>query len=57
MVYVQCMGQSSREVARRLAELGVDVSVETDSIVRAVVHLHVTDEDINTAIGAFEKSQ
>ena len=57
MVYVQCMGQNSREVARRLAELGVDVSVETDSIVRAVVHLHVTDEDINTAIGAFEKSQ
>ena len=57
MVYVQCMGRSSREVARRLAELGVDVSVETDSIVRAVVHLHVTDEDINTAIGAFEKSQ
>ena len=56
MVYVQCMEESSREVARRLAELGVDV-VETDSIVRAVVHLHVTDEDINTAIGAFEKSQ
>ena len=57
MVYVQCMGQSSSDVARRLAELRVDVSVETDSIVRAVVHLHVTDEDINTAIGAFEKSQ
>ena len=57
MVYVQCMEESAREVARRLAELGVDVSVETDSIVRAVVHLHVTDEDINTAIGAFEKSQ
>ena len=57
MVYVQCMEESAREVARRLAELGVDVSVETDSIVRAVVHLHVTDEDISTAIGAFEKSQ
>ena len=57
MVYVKCMEESAREVAKRLAELGVDVSVETDSIVRAVVHLHVTDEDISTAIGAFEKSQ
>ena len=57
MVYVQCMEESASEVARRLAELGVDVSVETDSIVRAVAHLHITDEDIDTAIEAFEKSQ
>ena len=57
MVYVQCMEESAREVARRLAELGVDVSVETDSIVRAVTHLHVPDEDIDTAIESFEKLQ
>ena len=57
MVYVQCMEESATEVARRLAELGVDVSVETDSIVRAVAHLHITDGDIDTATEAFEKSQ
>ena len=57
MVYVQCMEESASEVARKLAELGVDVSVETDSIVRAVAHLHITDEDIDTATEAFEKSQ
>lgn len=57
MVYVHCMEESASEVARKLALLGVDVSVETDSIVRAVAHLHITDEDIDTAIEAFEKSQ
>ena len=57
MVYVQCIEESASEVARRLAELGVDVSVETDSIVRAVAHLHITDGDIDTAVEAFEKSQ
>ena len=57
MVYVQCTEESSSEVSRKLAGLGVDVSVETDSIVRAVVHLHITDEDIDMAIQAFEQSQ
>ena len=57
MVYVQCIEESANEVARKLAVLGIDLSVETDSIVRAVTHLHVTDEDIDTAIEAFEKSQ
>ena len=57
MVYVQCTEDSAKEVASRLASLGVDVSVETDSIVRAVVHLHIVDEDIDMAIEAFERSQ
>ncbi len=57
MVYVQCIEESSSEVSRKLAGLGVDVSVETDSIVRAVVHLHITDEDIDMATQAFEQSQ
>ena len=57
MVYVQCIEESASEVARKLAVLGIDLSVETDSIVRAVTHLHVTDEDIDTAIEAFEKLQ
>ena len=57
MVYVQCIEENANEVARKLAVLGIDLSVETDSIVRAVTHLHVTDEDIDTAIEAFEKLQ
>ena len=44
-------------MASRLASRGVDVSEETDSIVRAVAHLHITDEDIDRAIEAFEQSQ
>ena len=54
---MQCIEESANEVARKLAVLGIDLSVETDSIVRAVTHLHVTDEDIDTAIEAFEKLQ
>ncbi len=57
MVYVQCDEGSAKEVASRLASRGVDVSEETDSIVRAVTHLHITDEDIDRAIEAFEDSQ
>ena len=57
MVYVQCNEDSAKEVASRLASQGVDVSEETDSIVRAVAHLHITDEDIDRAIEAFEQSQ
>ena len=57
MVYVQCNEDSAKEVASRLASRGVDVSEETDSIVRAVAHLHITDEDIDRSIEAFEQSQ
>ena len=57
MVYVQCNEDGAKEVASRLASRGVDVSEETDSIVRAVTHLHITDEDIDRAIEAFEDSQ
>ncbi len=57
MVYVQCNEDGAKEVAKRLAGRGIDVSEESDSIVRAVAHLHITDEDIDRAIEAFEDSQ
>jgi len=57
MVYVQCIEDSANEVASRLAGHGIDVSEESNSIVRAVVHLHITDEDIDRSIAAFESSQ
>jgi threonine aldolase len=57
MVYVQCNEDGAKDVASRLAGRGIDVSEESDSIVRAVAHLHITDEDIDRAIEAFEDSQ
>ena len=57
MVYVNCLEADSNEIIERLAKRGVDVLDETSSMVRAVVHLHITDEDIDIAIGAFEDSQ
>jgi hypothetical protein len=35
--------------------LGIDVLSINDDVVRAVVHLHITDEDISRTIDAFRK--
>jgi len=57
MVYVDCADIGAKQMIERLAQRGVDVLDESDSIVRAVVHLHITDQDIDRAIEAFEDSQ
>ena len=57
MVYVECSQVGAVEIRERLAHRGVDVLDETDSIIRAVTHLHITDEDIDRTIDAFENSQ
>ena len=57
MVYVNCLESDSKQIMGRLSQRGVDVLDESESIVRAVVHLHITDEDIERAIGAFDESQ
>ena len=57
MVYVNCLGSDSKQIMGRLSQRGVDALDESESIVRAVVHLHITDEDIERAIGAFDESQ
>ena len=57
MVYVNCLESDSNQIMGRLSQRGVDVLDESESIVRAVVHLHITDEDIERAIGAFDESQ
>ena len=57
MVYVECSQVGAVEIRKRLAHRGVDVLDETDSIIRAVTHLHITDEDIDRTIDAFENSQ
>ena len=57
MVYVDCAEVGAIEMRKRLSQRGIDVLDESDSIVRAVTHLHITDEDIDRAIEAFEDSQ
>ena len=57
MVYVDCEEGGAADLVKRLAEKGVDVLDQSESSVRAVVHLHITDEDIDRAIEAFEQSQ
>ncbi|MBJ29481.1 MAG: low specificity L-threonine aldolase [Euryarchaeota archaeon] len=57
MVYVDCTEVGAKEMMDRLAQRGIDVLDETDTTVRAVVHLHITEDDIDRAIEAFEASQ
>ena len=57
MVYVECVEVGAMEMRERLSQRGVDVLDESDSIIRAVTHLHITDEDVERTIEAFEASQ
>lgn len=57
MVYVECAEVGAKEMRERLSNRGVDVLDESDSIIRAVTHLHITDEDVDRTIEAFEDSQ
>jgi threonine aldolase len=57
MVYVNYEEEGAKDLVERLSESGVDVLDLSESTVRAVVHLHITDDDIDRAIDAFEASQ
>ena len=57
MVYVNYEEEGAKDLVERLSERGVDVLDLSESTVRAVVHLHITDDDIDRAIDAFEASQ
>lgn len=52
MVYIDG-DLSASEILRGLAAKGIDVLEVGPTAVRAVVHLHITDEDIERAISAF----
>ena len=45
MVYVECK-QPASEVAEILASSGIDVFDISPTHVRIVIHLHITDEDV-----------
>ena len=64
MVYINCKKDGAKTLVNSLAEMGVDVldleqGVDYGDIstVRAVVHLHITDEDIDRVIAAFDAAQ
>jgi len=64
MVYINCKKDGAKTLVNSLAERGVDVldleqGVDYGDIstVRAVVHLHITDEDIDRVIAAFDAAQ
>ena len=54
MVYVELIsGQDAKDIVSKLADKGVDLLDISPKSLRAVFHLHVTDEDIDVAIEAF----
>ena len=57
MVYVKCITQHSTELVENLSQLGIDVISIDDTSIRLVTHLHITNEDIERTISAFERSQ
>ena len=48
---------TAKSVVSSLAQQGVDIIDIHDSQVRAVTHLHITDEDIERTITAFSSTQ
>ena len=64
MVYINCKKDGAKTLVNNLAAQGIDVldleqGVDYGDIstVRAVVHLHITDEDIDRVITAFDAAQ
>jgi len=53
MVFVDTASGAAADLVKSLAEQGIDVLALTDSSIRAVIHLHITDEDIERTIAAF----
>ena len=52
MVYVDCNMPAS-ELAAGLAKHGIDLFDIREDAVRIVIHLHITDEDVERIIAAF----
>lgn len=53
MVYISTAEGEAQAIVDKVAEHGVDTLTIDDSTIRAVTHLHITDEDVERAIAAF----
>ena len=55
MVYVKILGTlNANQVVEKLAQYDVHVLALGDDLLRAVTHIHITDEDIQNSIKAFK---
>ncbi len=54
MAYITCQNMSAPDVVSELEKSGIDVLSINHNVVRAVVHLHIDDEDIARTIEAFK---
>ena len=54
MVYISCDEGQSQLLVDNLCKEGIDILTINDSTVRAVIHLHITDEDVDRTINAFK---
>jgi threonine aldolase len=53
IVFVGVGKGNTEKVIGALAKYGIDILSTDDSTIRAVFHLHITDEDLEKAIEAF----
>ena len=55
MVYIKVLGETNAEkVVEKLSEHEIHVLALGDDLLRAVTHIHITDEDIEKSINAFK---
>jgi threonine aldolase len=56
IIFINCK-ENSNDVVKKLSNEGIDVSSIDESTIRIVIHLHITDEDIENTIDAFSNTQ
>lgn len=56
IVYIRVGKGESKDMIKRLAKHDIDIMDTDDSTIRAVFHLHITDEDLESIIAAFSKT-
>mgnify|MGYP001166692539 FL=1 len=55
IVYIGVGKGESKDMIEKLAKHGIDIMDTDDSTIRAVFHLHITDEDLESTIDGFSK--
>ena len=55
IVFIEVGKGNTEMMIEKLSKQGVDILSTDDSTIRAVFHLHITDEDLENAVEAFRK--
>ena len=56
MIYISCADGQAQSLVDNLSKEGINILTINDSTVRVVIHLHITDEDIERTITAFKNT-